>query len=210
MGKYSGPVCRLCRAEGEKLFLKGDRCFTSKCSVERREGGPGQHGRGRKSSSDYKKQLREKQKVKRSYGVRELMLRKYFERATKSKDVTGTAMLIELERRLDNIAYRLGFGISRTHARQVVRHGHLLVNGQRVTIPSYAVTVGDVIEVVTKARGDVSINAAMTSAEARSIPTWLSLEKSSYRGTVSALPTREQLPQNFQEHLVVELFSKIT
>jgi small subunit ribosomal protein S4 len=209
MARYTGPVCRQCRREGEKLFLKGERCFTNKCSVERREGGPGQHGKGRQQFSDFKNQLREKQKIKRSYGLLEGKFRKYFTAAAQSKGVTGTEMLVQLERRLDNIAYRLGFGISRGHARQVVRHGHIRVNGKRVTIPSFQISVGDVVEVREKSREDLSITAAMTSAESRSIPAWLHLDKAAFRGTVNALPTRDQLPQNFKEHLVVELYSKL-
>ncbi len=209
MARYRGPVCRLCRREGEKLFLKGERCYTNRCAIERREGRPGQHGRGRTSQSDHKMQLREKQKVKSSYGILEGALRKYFTQASKSKGVTGTEMLVELERRLDNIAYRLGFGISRRHARQVVRHGNILVNGKKVTIPSYQVSIGDVVEVREGARKDVSINAAMTSAESRSIPGWLSLEKAAYRGSVVAFPTRDQLPQSYKEHLIVEYYAKV-
>ncbi len=208
MAKYRGPVCRMCRREGEKLFLKGERCYTSKCSVERREGGPGQHGKGRQSFSDYKIQLRAKQKVRRSYGVLEKKFRDYFKVAAKSKGVTGTELLLQLETRLDNIVYRLGFGTSRAHARQVVGHGHVRVNGKRVNIPSYKVKVGDVVEVAEKAKKDITINAAIVLAESRSIPEWLTLEREAYRGTVLALPTREQMPQSYQEQLIVELYSK--
>lgn len=210
MARYIGPVCRLCRREGEKLFLKGERCYTNKCAIERREGGPGQHGRGRQQFSDYKTQLREKQKVKRSYGVLEKQFRKYFKKAAKAKGVTGTELLLNLERRLDNIAYRLGFGLSRSHARQVVSHGHIRVNGQKVNIASYVIDVGDVVEVEEGARKDTSILAAMTSAEGRSIPDWLSLDKAAFRGTVNAIPTRDQLPQSYKEQLIVELYSKVT
>lgn len=208
MARYRGPVCRMCRREGEKLFLKGERCFTSKCAVERREGGPGQHGKGRQAFSDFKVQLRAKQKVRRSYGVLEKKFRDYFHVAAKTKGVTGTELLLNLETRLDNIVYRLGFGSSRSHARQVVGHGHVRVNGKKVDIPSYKVSVGDVVEVVEDSRADVSINAAMTLAEGRSIPQWLTLERPAYRGTIMALPTREQMPQSFQEQLIVELYSK--
>lgn len=208
MAKYTGPVCRLCRREGEKLFLKGERCFTSKCSVERREGAPGQHGKGRQSRSDYKIQLRAKQKVRRSYGVLERKFRQYFQKAAKTKGVTGTELLINLERRLDNVVFRLGFGSSRSHARQVVNHGHIRVNGKRVNIPSFSVAIGDVVEVADGARSDVSIIGAMAAGEARSIPEWLSLERNAFRGTVTAYPTREQMPQSYQEQLIVELYSK--
>lgn len=208
MARYRGPVCRMCRREGEKLFLKGERCFTSKCAVERREGAPGQHGRGRQSHSDFKTQLRAKQKVRRSYGVLEGKFRDYFKKAAKTKGVTGTELLVNLERRLDNVVYRLGFGSSRSHARQVVGHGHIRVNGKRVNIPSFAVSVGDVIEVTDSARSDVSIIGAMSAGESRSIPEWLTLERDAFRGTVSAFPTREQMPPSFQEQLIVELYSK--
>jgi len=208
MAKYTGPVCRLCRREGEKLFLKGERCFTGKCAVERREGGPGQHGKGRQSFSDYKVQLRAKQKVKRSFGVLEKQFRAYFDKAARTKGVTGTDLLVNLESRLDNIVYRLGFGTSRSHARQVVNHGHIRVNGRRVNIPSFNVSVGDVIEVSEKGKKDVTIQAAVGLAESRSIPEWLQVEKGAFRGTVEALPTRDQMPQSYQEQLIVELYSK--
>ncbi len=208
MARYIGPVCRLCRREGEKLFLKGERCFTNKCSIERREGGPGQHGRGRQSHSDFKNQLRAKQKMRRSYGVLEKQFRKYFMKAAKAKGVTGTEMLVNLERRLDSVVYRLGFGQSRSHARQVVRHGHVRVNGKRVTIPSYPIEVGDSVEVAEKSRSNPSITSALESAASRGVPDWLTLEKEAFRGTVNAFPTRDQMPQSFSEQLVVELYSK--
>ncbi|MCI5064312.1 30S ribosomal protein S4 [bacterium] len=208
MAKYTGPVCRMCRREGEKLFLKGERCYTSKCSIERREGGPGQHGKGRQQFSDYKVQLRAKQKVRRSYGILERKFRDYFQVAAKSKGVTGTELLVQLETRLDNIVYRLGFGTSRAHARQVVNHGHMKVNGKRVNIPSYRVKVGDTVEVSEKARENVTIAAAVSLGESRSIPEWLTLDRDQFRGTVVALPNREQMPQSYQEQLIVELYSK--
>ncbi len=208
MARYTGPVCRLCRREGEKLFLKGERCYTSKCSVERREGGPGQHGRGRQSFSDFKIQLRAKQKVRRSYGILEDRFRRYFQEAAKSKGVTGTELLVLLERRLDNIVYRFGFGTSRAHARQVVSHGHIRVNGKRVNIPSFQVSIGDVVEVSPDGQKDVSIQSAVALGESRSIPEWLSLDRQAFRGTITAFPTREQLPQSYQEQLIVELYSK--
>lgn len=198
----------MCRREGEKLFLKGERCYTNKCSAERREGGPGQHGRGRQSFSDYKTQLREKQKVKRSYGLLEKQFHSYFVEAAKAKGVTGTELLLHLERRLDNVVYRLGFGISRAHARQVIRHGHIRVNGRRVTIPSFSINVGDEVSLTEKSRKDVSITAAIASAESRSIPEWISFEKESFKGVVNAFPTRQQMPQSFNEQLIVELYSK--
>ena len=208
MGRYVGAVCRLCRREAEKLFLKGERCYTSKCAVERREGGPGQHGRGRQSHSDYKTQLRAKQKAKRMYGLLEKQFRLTFEKAARSKGVTGTEMLLLLERRLDNIVYRTGFALSRRHARQLVRYGHILVNGKSVDIPSYTVSVGDVVEVVAKSKSNVDIQAAMASAQSRIVPEWLSLDKDNAKGTISALPTRDQLSQSVTEQLIVELYSR--
>jgi len=208
MARYTGPVCRLCRREGEKLFLKGERCYTNKCAIERREGGPGQHGKGRQQFSDYKVQLRQKQKTKRMYGLLEKKFRAYFEDAARKKGVTGTELLINLERRLDNIAYRLGFGSSRAQARQVVQHGLVTVNGKRVNIPSYLVSVGDEVEIREKSKKNLSIVGAMESAQGRMIPAWLSLDRAAVKGTVNAFPDREQLPQNVNEQLIVELYSK--
>lgn len=208
MARYSGPVCRLCRREGEKLFLKGERCYTGKCAVEKREGGPGQHGRGRQSFSDYKIQLRAKQKAKRIYGLLEKPFNKVYQIAAKSKGVTGTEMLVNLERRLDNIVYRLGFGISRPEARQLVAHGHVLVNGKRIDIPSYSVKVGDVVEIREKSKKNLSIQAAIASTESRLIPAWLTLDRGAVKGSVNALPTRDQLAQNINEQLIVELYSR--
>jgi len=208
MARYIGAVCRLCRREGEKLFLKGERCFTSKCSVERREGAPGQHGKGRQAFSDFKIQLRQKQKVRRMYGVLEKQFRASYELAARTKGVTGTALLANLERRLDNIAFRLGFGISRNQARQMVNHGHVLVNGKAVNIASYPVSAGDVVEIREKSKKIASVQAAMQSADSRIIPDWLSLDKTAVRGVVKALPTREQMPQNINEQLIVELYSR--
>jgi small subunit ribosomal protein S4 len=208
MARYIGPVCRMCRRESEKLFLKGERCYTGKCALERREGGPGQHGRGRQSRSDYKLQLREKQKTRRMYGLLEKQFRSYFTAAAHRKGVTGTELLLRLETRLDNVVYRLGFGGSRRQARQLVRHGHVLVSGKKVNIPSYIVSVGDVIEVVEKQKKNVSILSAVESAASRLIPEWLSLEKDALRGTVKSMPTREVMPQSVNEQLIVELYSK--
>lgn len=208
MARYCGAVCRLCRREGEKLFLKGERCYTSKCAVEKREGGPGQHGRGRQAFSNFKIQLREKQKVKRSYGLLEKKFRDSFERATKLKGVAGTNLLVQLERRLDNAVYRLGFGASRAQARQFVTHGHILVNGKPVNIPSYSLTAGDVIEVVEKSKKNPLIVGSIQAAKSRVIPEWLTLDADAVRGTVNNMPTREQMPQNFKEQLVVELYSR--
>jgi small subunit ribosomal protein S4 len=208
MARYCGSVCRLCRREGEKLFLKGERCFTGKCAVEKREGGPGQHGRGRQAFSNFKIQLREKQKVKRSYGLLETKFRNTFERASSAKGVTGTELLVLLERRLDNVVYRLGFGSSRRQARQVVNHGRILVNGKRISIPSYTVSPGDVVEVAEKGKSNPLIIAAMEAAKSRVIPEWLSLDQAAARGTVNSVPTREQLPPTVREQLIVELYSR--
>ena len=208
MARYCGSVCRLCRREGEKLFLKGERCFTGKCAVEKREGGPGQHGRGRQAFSNYKIQLREKQKVKRSYGLLETKFRNTFEHAASTKGVTGTELLVLLERRLDNVVYRLGFGSSRRQARQVVNHGRILVNGKKISIPSYTVSPGDVVEVAEKGKSNPLIIAAMEAAKSRVIPEWLSLDQAAARGTVNSVPTREQLPPTIREQLIVELYSR--
>lgn len=208
MGKYCGPVCRLCRREGEKLFLKGERCYTNKCAIERREGAPGQHGKGRQAFSDFKVQFREKQKVKRIFGLLEKSFRKVYDHASKAKGVTGTELMISLERRLDNIVYRLGFGASRRLSRQMVSHGLVTVNGKAVSIPSYKVKVGDVVEVRERNKKDLGIVASMASAESRVIPEWLSLDKNAVKGTVNALPSRAQLTQSVNEQLIVELYSK--
>jgi small subunit ribosomal protein S4 len=198
----------LCRREGEKLFLKGERCYTGKCSIEKREGGPGQHGRGRQSFSNFKIQLREKQKVKRSYGLLEKRFRAIFEEAASAKGVTGTELLVLLERRLDNVVYRIGLGSSRRQARQIVTHGHVLVNGKRVSVPSYTVSPGDVVEVAEKSKKNPLVVAAMESARSRVIPEWLALDQQAVRGTVNSVPTREQLPPSFREQLIVELYSR--
>ncbi len=208
MARYCGSVCRLCRREGEKLFLKGERCYTGKCAVEKREGGPGQHGRGRQAFSNFKIQLREKQKVKRSYGLLEGKFRDTFDRAARTKGVTGTELLVLLERRLDNVVYRLGLGSSRRQARQIVNHGHVLVNGKRVSIPSYTVSTGDVVEVAEASKKNPLVVAAMEAAKSRIIPEWLSLDQTAVRGTVNSVPTREQLPPTIREQLIVELYSR--
>lgn len=190
------------------MFLKGERCFTNKCAVEKREGGPGQHARGRQAFSDYKIQLREKQKIKRMYTMLEKPFKNLVAKAARSKGVTGTEMLQSLERRLDNIVFRMGFGMSRKGSRQLVTHGHVSVNGTILNIPSYSISPGDVVEIKEKTKKNVVVQSAMESAAARFIPDWLSLDKSGVKGTVNALPTRDQLPQNLKEQLVVELYSK--
>ena len=208
MARYRGPVCRLCRREGEKLFLKGDRCFSNKCAVERREGPPGVHAKLRGHFSEYKQQLREKQKVKRMYGMLERQFRSLFKAADSQKGVTGENFLRVLESRLDNMVYRSGFAASRKEGRQFVTHGHFLVNGKAVNIPSYQVKPGDVISLVEAKRNMGRVNEALTQAESRKVPEWLELERATYSVKVRALPTREQLTHPMKEQLIVELYSR--
>ncbi len=192
-----------------KLFLKGDRCYTDKCAVERRNYAPGQHGQGRIKVSDYGVQLREKQRVKRTYGLLEGQFRSCFEKADRMKGVTGENLLVLLERRFDSIIYRLGFGISRNEARQLIRHSHFKINGRKVNIPSYLVRPGDVIELREKSRKIVRVNEALEGAARRGIPSWLELDRDGYKGTVKTLPVRAELTTpTFQEQLIVELYSK--
>ena len=209
MARYSEAACRLCRRENVKLFLKGDRCYTDKCAFERRSYPPGQHGqrRGRKIS-DYGIQLREKQKVKRIYGVLEKQFRKYYTRADRQKGITGTNLLILLERRLENIVYRMGFASSRNQARQLVRHNHFTVNGRKVNIPSYQVKIGDVIEVREKSRKSPFILEAMETVVRREMPSSLEVDGSNFRGIVKEFPNREELTMPINEQLIVELYSK--
>lgn len=210
MARYTGPVCRLCRKNSEKLFLKGERCYSSQCAIERRQGGPGQHGKMRRGSgSDFGKQLKEKQKLRTSYGcIKEGTLKKVFEKAVKEEGVTGTNMLRLLETRLDSIVYRLGMAFSRAHSRQLVIHGHILVNSKKVDKPGFQVKVGDVVEVSAGQKNNTLITSAMEAASSRIIPEWLELEKSSAKGTVKEFPTRELMPQNLHEQQVVELYSR--
>jgi small subunit ribosomal protein S4 len=209
MARYIGPVCRLCRREGMKLFLKGERCYTDKCAIEKRNVAPGQHGRARKAKLvGYGVQLREKQKVKRTYGVLENQFRRYFEAADRTKGITGELLLQMLERRLDNVVYRLGFATSRPQARQLVRHGHFTVNGKKVDIPSYSVRMGDVVAVRASSGENPTIQHAAEEVKGRGIPEWLSLEPAGLSGRVAALPTREQINLPVQEQLIVELYSK--
>jgi small subunit ribosomal protein S4 len=209
MARYIGPVCRLCRREGMKLFLKGERCYTEKCAIEKRNVPPGQHGRARRSKIvGYGIQLREKQKVKRTYGVLENQFRRYFEAADRTKGITGVLLLQMLERRLDNVVYRLGFATSRPQARQLVRHGHFTVNGRKVDIPSYAVRAGDTVAVRQGSIENATIKHAMEEVKGRGIPEWLSLDLASTSARVSQMPTREQINLPVQEQLIVELYSK--
>lgn len=192
-----------------KLFLKGDRCHTDKCAIERRNYAPGQHGQGRIKVSDYGTQLREKQRVKRTYGLLEKQFRDYFKKADRMKGVTGETLLVLLERRLDSMVYRMGFSTSRSEGRQLVRHGHFLVNGRKVDIPSYQVRPGDVIEVREKSRAIVRINEALDGVMRRGVPSWVELERDAFKGTVKTLPVRaEMTTPAFQEQLIVELYSK--
>ncbi len=208
MARYRDSLCRLCRREGEKLFLKGDRCFTDKCAFERRKYAPGQHGSGRSKISDYGLQLREKQKVKRIYGVLERQFRKYFAEAQKRKGVTGELLLQFLEMRLDNIVYRLGFASNRRQARQLVNHGHILVNGRKVNIPSYRVRVGEQIEVREASRSIPFVQESIAKIENRGLAEWLELDPDNFRGKVVSMPSREQIPLTVKENLIVELYSK--
>lgn len=210
MARYRGSLCRLCRAEGTKLFLKGDRCYGDKCSFERRSYIPGEHGQGkfRRKQSDYGTQLREKQKLKRTFGLLEKSFKGSFEKAERQKGVTGTNLLLLLERRLDNMVYRLGFANSRGEARQLVRHNHFLVNGSKVNIPSYLVKVGDTIQVKEKSRKITTILDAVETVARRGIPEWLEMDKDNFTGVVKGLPTREELTMPVQEQLVVEFYSK--
>ena len=208
MARYTASVCRLCRREGAKLFLKGERCYTDKCGIERRPYPPGQHGTGRAKKSDYGLQLREKQKMRRIYGVLERQFRLYFQRAERQRGITGTNLVWLLERRLDNAIYRLGFAISRPEARQMVRHGHVLVNGKKVNIPSFLVKVGDNIEIREKSRKNERIEKALEAVSRRPIPSWLSLNREAFAGQVTGMPVRDEVTLPMNEQLVVELYSR--
>jgi small subunit ribosomal protein S4 len=208
MSRYTGPVCRLCRREDMKLFLKGDRCYTDKCAYERRAYPPGQHGQGRRKRSDYGDQLREKQKVKRLYGLAERQFRGYYYRAARTRGITGELLLQLLERRLDNVVYRLGFASTRAEARQLVRHRHFTVAGRTVNVPSYLCRPGQVIEVRERSRKLGRIAESLDAVERRQVPTWLELNKDAFRGTVRGMPLREELTLPIREQLIVELYSK--
>ena len=209
MARNLDAKCRQCRREGEKLFLKGEKCFSDKCAIERRAYAPGQHGQKSGARlSDYGKQLREKQKVRRIYGLLERQFRGTYQEASRSKGVTGERLLQLLESRLDTVAYRMGFGASRTEARQVVRHNGILVNGKRINIPSYNVRPGDVVEVAPKAKEQLRIKAAAEAAAARHVPEWMEVDAKALKGTFKALPARADLPQTINESLIIELYSK--
>ncbi len=208
MARHTESVCRLCRRENLKLFLKGERCYTEKCAYDRRGYPPGQHGQSRKKFSDYGTQLREKQKVKRMYGILETQFRNIFKEADRQKGITGEILLSLLERRLDSIVYRLGFANSRNEARQLVKHNHFLVNQSKVNIPSYLVKPGDIIELREKSKKVVRILEALEGVARRGVPQWLELDKEQMKGSVKGLPAREDITIPIQEKLIVELFSK--
>jgi small subunit ribosomal protein S4 len=208
LARYKDSFCRLCRREGLKLFLKGDRCYSDKCAFERRGYAPGDHGQSRRKFSDYGVQLREKQKLKRMYGLLERQFRGYFKKADRQRGITGTNLLLFLERRLDNMVFRMGFSNSRTEARQLVRHNHFLVDGKAVNIPSFMVNVGSEIRLREKSRKVERILDAMETVARRGVPQWLELDKDNFRGLVKTLPAREELTMPIQEQLIVELYSK--
>jgi small subunit ribosomal protein S4 len=211
MARYTGPVCKLCRREGTKLFLKGTRCLTEKCAVERRAYAPGQHGQStgrRRKASEYAKQLREKQKVKRIYGLSERQFRNIFERVLKEPGVTGEALLVALESRLDNLVYRMGFAASRAQARQLVRHRHILVKGRVVDIPSYRVQPGDEVKVADASRELVLVKAALEQASRGQPVSWIQVDSDKALGRMTERPTRDAIPIAAQEQLIVELYSK--
>jgi small subunit ribosomal protein S4 len=209
MARYIGPVCRLCRREGMKLFLKGERCYTEKCAIEKRNFIPGQHGKARKSKMvGYGVQLREKQKVKRIYGVLEEQFRRYFAQAERTRGITGETLLQLLERRLDNVTYRIGLATSRAQARQLVRHGHLVVNGRKVDIPSFSVKPGDVLTLRATSAKNGAIAHALEEVKGRGVPEWLSFDAAAMSAKVGSIPTRTQINLPVQEQLIVELYSK--
>ena len=208
MARYTGAVCRLCRREGEKLFLKGERCYTEKCAVVKRPTPPGQHGQSRKKISEYGVQLRAKQKARRYYGVLESQFSRYFDAAVSKAGLPGENLLRILELRMDNIVYRLGFAASRKEARQLVRHGHFTLNGHKANIPSIQAKAGDVIAVSDKSRQNEKIKAVVETNAARPVPKWLDCDKQKFVGTVVSVPNREEIDLNVEEHLIVELYSK--
>ena len=208
MARYTGPACRLCRREGRKLYLKGERCLSGKCAVERRASAPGQHGAQSKKLKEYGMQLRAKQTAKRYYGVQEGQFRKYYEMADRMKGVTGENMLSLLERRLDNVVYRMGIAPSRTLARQIVNHAHISVNGKTVTVPSYIVKAGDVICVKENRKGNKYFTALKETAANNTLVKWVEFDREKLEGKVLAMPTREDIDSQIAEHMIVELYSK--
>ena len=208
MAKYTGSLCRICRREGEKLFLKGGRCYTEKCAIERRKYPPGQHGQNFRKLSDYGVQLREKQKVRNVYGLLERQFRRYFFEAERRKGITGETLLQLLESRLDNIVYRMGFASNRRMARHLVNHGHFLVNGRKVSLPAFGVRAGDVIEVKESSREIPEIKDSLSKAEHRGIPQWIEVDIANMKGKVLRIPSRDEIQLPVQEQLIVELYSK--
>lgn len=208
MARYTGASCKLCRREGQKLFLKGERCYTGKCAIGRRAYAPGQHGAQKKKLSEYGIQLREKQKAKRFYGLLESQFRKYFEMASRSKGITGEILLQILESRLDNVVYRMGFGSTRAEARQLVTHGHFEVNGHRVNIPSYLTKPGETVVVSEKAKKSVRFKEILDMTGSKVVPKWLEVDQENLKGRVVSMPAREDIDLPVQEHLIVELYSK--
>ncbi len=209
MARYIGPVCRLCRREDMKLFLKGERCYTDKCGYERRAYPPGQHGQSRRRKrSDYGEQLREKQKVKRIYGLAEKQFRGYYHKAIRMTGVTGHSLIQLLERRLDNVVYRMGFASDHAEARQLVRHGHFTINGKKVNIPSYLVRARDVVQVKEPSQKIARINEAMAAVDRRGVPQWITMDKDNFRGAINQLPSREDVTLPIREQLIIELYSK--
>ncbi|HBH11885.1 MAG: SSU ribosomal protein S4p (S9e) [Clostridiales bacterium 38_11] len=207
MARYTGPVCRLCRREGTKLYLKGDRCYTDKCALNRRNYAPGQHGQSRSKLTNHGVQLREKQKVRRYYGVLEGQFKQYYEMASKQPGVTGENFLKLLESRIDNVVYRLGLATSRAEARQLVVHGHFSINGKRVNVPSILISVGDVIEIIEKSRSSAKFKELVENHKS-SVPQWLSVDPENMQGRVIAEPSREDIELPIEEHLIVEWYSK--
>ncbi|MBC8588153.1 30S ribosomal protein S4 [Paratissierella segnis] len=207
MARYTGPSCRLCRREGQKLFLKGDRCYTDKCAIAKRNFAPGQHGQSRKKVTEYGLQLREKQKVRRFYGISESQMTKYFNMADKMRGITGENLLKILELRLDNVVYRMGLASSRAEARQLVTHGHFLLNGVKTDIPSLLTTVGDVIQVKDRSRNSEKFKSLVENHNGNIVP-WLNIDLDALKGTIVAEPTREDIDIPVEEHLIVELYSK--
>ncbi len=208
MARYTGAVCRQCRREGQKLFLKGERCYSDKCAISKREYAPGQHGQGRKKVSEYGLQLRAKQKAKRFYGVLESQFAKYYEMADRKAGMTGENLLQLLESRLDNVVYRLGFAMSRAEARQLVVHGHYTVNGRRVNIPSYLLKEGDVVAICDKSRQSDKFKGVLEACGARPVPTWLELDRDKLEAKILRMPNREEIDLDVEETLIVELYSK--
>jgi len=208
LSRYTGPRCKICRREGTKLFLKGERCFTDRCALDRRNYGPGEHGQRRARISEYRVQLREKQKVRFNYGVSETQFKRYYEIAKRKKGITGENLLLLLERRLDNIVYRMGFASSRPEARQLIGHGHIAVNGRKTDIPSFMVKEGDEIEVREKGKKFEFVKTALENAGQRGIPEWLEVDEDGMKGKVKTLPERDDLPMEVDETLIVEFYSK--